>query len=292
MFIPPIEPMKAKLSDVETLTELSNNENWGAGEKFDGSRELLYLGKNRNSLLSSLGNDNIDRVPQFQKVIPELAGTVIDCEGLAPTRYREDTASCFRSLPENAIAWQTEHGQAILKAFDIPYYCGDCLMDVILKGHRIPALKEVVDILQNRGWPIQREELVIKDKLSYYQTITSRSITEGNEGVILKNLYGVYEPGKRSNYWLKVKKGITITAVITGFTKAGPGKFENQIGAVNFRSKEGVIGCASGMDDPTRLDMTKHPRNYKGKQAYFSGQFITRGNALEHPQYKGLIKGE
>lgn len=288
LYVPPIPPMKAKPADIDTLEKLSNTETWGAGEKFDGQREILYLGKTRNELLSSEGNSHIDRVPQFQIVVPSLAGTAIDCEGLSPTRLRKDTASCFRSLPENAIAWQEENGKATLVGFDCLYYCGYSLMDVPLLGHRIDALKEVVETLVKAGMPIRREELVIKDKLSYYKMITSRTREEGNEGIILKNLHVPYEAGKRSNFWLKVKKMVTIVATIIGFNP-GVGKFEDMVGSLEFRTKSGISGSASGMDDSTRQFITDHSHKYLGREAYFEGQFITEGKSLMHPQYKGLV---
>ena len=281
-----VQPMKAKLSDISFLKAVSDDPVWGAGEKFDGYREVLYLGSGRNEMLSSLGNSHIDKVPQFKVVVPGLAGTVLDCEGMAPTRMLEDNASCFKAYPENAIVWQEHYGRAYLVAFDILRYRG---LDITGNqfGSRRVVMEYVLMQLHSLGIPIMAERLVFRGKLDYYTSIVARSQSEGHEGVILKRMDAPYEPGRRSPNWLKVKREEEVIAIITGFTP-GFGKFEGMIGSVVFKG-DGVEGAASGMDDAERLYMTEHPECYVGKKALFVGQAKTRHGALRHPRYKGLV---
>lgn len=282
-----IQPMKAKLSDPTFLAQVSDDKSWAAGEKLDGYREILYIGAKRNEMLSSLGTSHIAQTPQFGRGVYDLRGTVLDCEGLSPTRYLEDTATCFKS--GGAVQWQKEHGQAFLLAFDILYYLGRPVFSLPFR-ERVVLLSEVIGRLKKvEGFgDVRQEKLVYEGKMEYWESIVARKQTEGHEGVILKLLSAPYSPGKRGNAWLKVKREETVIATITGFLP-GCGKFEGMIGSVVF--KNGVVeGSASGMDDDERRHMTEHMNEYLGQQAIFVGQSITRYGALRHPRYKGLVK--
>ncbi len=284
-----IEPMKAKLSDTGFLESVSDDTRWGAGEKFDGFRELLYLEADHNLLLSSGGNNHLPCVPQFNVVIPELAGTIVDCEGLSPTRRLEDNSTCFKSpsYPQYAIQWQQEHGLATLVVFDILRYKGQECMGIEFEKRRV-LLKIVVDKLIAAGMPVRMEQLVMTGKLNFFYGIIKRTREEGHEGIILKDMKALYYPMKRANAWLKVKRFEILVYPICGFM-GGTGKYTNMVGAVCYGDN---LGTASGMDDAVRQDMTDHPEKYKGKLAYFKCQEITDMGVMRHPDYLRLLTPE
>lgn len=285
-----IKPMKAKKVYTDHLQLLDNDLAWATGEKVDGYREQLHLGKMRNELFSSLGTSHILKVPQFQVVVKELAGTVLDCEGLSPTRLRDDNAACFKADPPNAIAWQKAYGWAFLLAFDILYYQGYCVMSMPFQ-ERLPLLKASVEVLCSIAkMPIKQEHLVYEGKLAYYEMIVARELREGHEGVMLKELTAPYVPGKRGPYWLKVKRLENFIGTCIGFTP-GCGKYEGLVGSIIFVG-DAFEGTASGMDDPERVTMTMHPELYLGKKIHIQAQEKTRYGALISPQYKGLVKEE
>lgn len=280
--------MKASLSNVEFLEQIDNDPSWGAGEKFDGFREVLYLDGEHNEMLSSLLNSHIAKVPQFQRTIPELGDTVIDCEGLSPTRYLEDNAACFKADPINTIAWQKTHGDATLVAFDCLRFKGeDCWM--LPFEARLQFLFSAVSKLKEI-MPIKQEVLVFNHKKAYYESIVARTQPEGHEGIILKKLEAPYQPGKRSGYWLKVKREETLVGTIVGYME-GIGKFAGLVGSLHFICDNGAEGWTSGMDDSTREDMTKNfDSRYKEHKCYIKCQEVTRLKALRHPRYAGLVK--
>ena len=284
-----IEPMKAKLSDIAFLSSVSNDPRWVAGEKFDGYRELLYLGTDHNELISSGGNNHIHCVPQFKVVIPELADTILDCEGMAPTRRLEDNAGCFKCDPQSAIAWQDKHGMAFLVTFDILQYRGQLIIDMPFMQRR-RFLEDVYATMIRHSFfntQLRLEKLVIDNKLAYYNQITARTTQEGHEGIILKDMRAPYQPGKRGNAWLKVKRFESLTYYIIDF-EPGTGKYEGMVGAVVYGVNNGfytALGTASGMTDGERLDMTDHPEKYLNKKALFECQEITDNGVMRHPRY-------
>lgn len=289
------KPMLAHSSSVEFLETIDDNPLWVAGEKLDGYRELFYLGEHHNELSSRLGNDHIVCTPHLAIVVPSLAGTVVDTEGRAPSNLLEDAASCFKSLPENAIDWQRINGRCFLTAFDILRYKGKEIISLPFK-ERLKYLNDVVTYLNNYtdiNHYVTQELLVTRHKLNFYSGIIARTQKEGHEGIMLKNLDAPYSPGKRTSAWLKVKRMEAITYYIKGFTQ-GLGKYEGLIGAIVYAQKvDGkllTVGTSSGMDDATRIDMSKNSEHYIGKLAWFECQEVTKYGAMRHPRYKGLAK--
>lgn len=276
-----IRPMKASPSNVEFLQSVDSDERWAVGEKMDGYREQLHFGKERNEMFSSAGNSHIAKCPQFQIVIPELAGTVIDCEGLSPTRMLEDNAACFKADPYNAIEWQKTYGMARLVCFDVLCYEGKMVWQLPFNQRR-----NILDfIFFNKllqVMPIQQEYLMFTSKVGYYKSIVARTASEGHEGVILKRMEAPYRPGYRGAEWLKVKREETLICHITGFLP-GAGKFANMVGSIAFEETErGAKGYTSGMSDDVRLDMTQHWDLYLGKYCYIGCQEVTRKIGRAH----------
>lgn len=286
------DPMKAKLSDVHFLESVKDDVSWAAGEKFDGYREQIHLLNTGNEMWSSGGNSHIGGVPQFHVLVPALHDTILDCEGLSPTRRIEDNATCFKcTYPDESIAWQDKNGMAFVVIFDILKYKGLITMDLPFYKRRVLLENAFSELSRHCMWNTQArlEQLVFKDKVKFYQGIIDRTKEEGHEGIILKDMGAVYKPGNRGRAWLKVKRVEPLTYLITGFIN-GTGKYANMIGAVCYGSKPGEqLGTASGMDDSVRQDMTDHPDKYVGKKAYFECQEITDMNVMRHPRYKGMV---
>ncbi len=279
------EPMKAKRVDTLFLTSINNDTRWAAGEKFDGYREQLHLLNTGNQLWSSGGNSHIDCVPQFKVIVPELDDTILDCEGLSPTRRIEDNATCFKS--SDALRWQDEHGMAFLVVFDILRYKGEDCMHLPFFKRRV--LLEVAFKVMSRycmwNTQLRLENLIMTHKLEYYYSIITRTKEEGHEGVMLKDMNASYTPGKRGPAWYKAKRTEVVVARITGFLpSASTDKYAGMVGSVTY-GYQNCEGSASGLNDDLRRDMTDHPDKYIGKLAYFECQEITDMGVMRHPSY-------
>jgi len=101
----------------------------------------------------------------------------------------------------------------------------------------------------------------------------------GDEGWVLK--------GGNYRDWFKLKPIKTIDLVVTGF-KDGNGKFLGLVGAlrcsvVNEHGKMIEVACCSGMDDNTRLDITKSDL---GRIVEVKYQYVTSKGRLRHPRFK------
>ncbi|HET7713204.1 MAG TPA: hypothetical protein VFK94_01790, partial [Patescibacteria group bacterium] len=111
----------------------------------------------------------------------------------------------------------------------------------------------------------------------------------GGEGIIVKNLDGRYEQGKRSRSWIKVKAVQTADGVILGFTE-GEGKYSDTIGAIivgQYR-RDGVLHkvCKmSGMTDRLRYQLGNDRDGYLGSVIEFAYQNRTN-DSYRHPRFK------
>lgn len=77
-------------------------------------------------------------------------------------------------------------------------------------------------------------------------------LKQGFEGAVIKNSYSKYEPGRRSDQWLKIKKGDTVDIHVIGATKS--------TGSIPFGAllmeKDGKYFGKVGQDSVTRIGRT------------------------------------
>ena len=196
-----VEPMKAKL--VATLPE---GDDWIYEIKFDGYRVLAVKTKREVRLLSR--NDNLlnPRFPRIAEALQALApDTIVDGEIVA----LDDRGRPSFNLLQHARSTTT----IVYYAFDILAYRG--------KDVRALPLAERRPLLTAALAPT-------RDPIRLSQTFTARAgdlmaaaREQELEGLVAKRLSSVYEPGKRSGAWMKVKLHGGQELVIGGYV---PGK--------------------------------------------------------------------
>ncbi|XP_046733837.1 DNA ligase 3-like [Diprion similis] len=95
---------------------------------------------------------------------------------------------------------QFKDANVCLFVFDCLYYNGETLMDKSMQKRR-SILKEKMIVIPNRIMLSEVEEVQDPKDLAH---MIAKVIKLGLEGLVLKDVTGKYEPGKR--HWLKVKK--------------------------------------------------------------------------------------
>lgn len=125
---------------------------------------------------------------------------------------------------------------------------------------------------------------------------TSKWMSAGYEGSILKDLEGVFKDGT-SKQQLKLKLKIDCEMRITGFQEGSVGtKREGKVGSILFGNDEGTIkGRASGFSDEELDDFTANPEKYINKimTVQFNDLSKAEGNAhyaLSHPRFIEIRK--
>ncbi|MCF8354306.1 MAG: hypothetical protein K9H48_07620 [Melioribacteraceae bacterium] len=84
-------------------------------------------------------------------------------------------------------------------------------------------------------------------------------IEEGEEGLVLKDIYSYYEH-KRSSAWCKITGKVTLDCKVTGW-EYGEGKYEDCVGKLNCILKDGTTFKVSGMTDEERIEFMENTPN-------------------------------
>jgi bifunctional non-homologous end joining protein LigD len=106
-------------------------------------------------------------------------------------------------------------GHLLYYVFDLLYFRGHDLTDLPLL-RRKELLKKILPSTSK----IRFSDHVGKEGVLFY----SAAKEKGLEGIIAKHSQSMYEAGRRSRQWLKVKTQLTQEAMIAGFTEPGGGR--------------------------------------------------------------------
>ncbi|MDD1750910.1 MAG: non-homologous end-joining DNA ligase [Methanothrix sp.] len=194
-----------------------NSEGWIFEPKIDGTRCIAEVFQDAKGV--RLHNrrllDITYRYPELALALDQASGCVLDGE----IAVFADGRPSFAALAERdhqsemlAIDYLSRVMPASYVVFDILYAQERSIMDLPLRKRK--------NILQEE---LQESEFVtIIDSFpekgqDYFQA----ALKIGIEGIVAKRLDSIYEPGTRSQSWIKIKKSLKLDLVIGGYI---PGK--------------------------------------------------------------------
>lgn len=106
----------------------------------------------------------------------------------------------------------------------------------------------------------------------------------GGEGVILKRLTSVYQAGRRSPDWLKVKAGGVAVGEIIGFETGALGPYSVTV----VRLASGLRTTVKTLDNATIADITANPDRYLGARLVISHKGVLASGKYRHPMFDHL----
>ena len=192
-----VEPMKAKLVENPPATG-----DWIYELKFDGIRLIAVKVSGKVSLLSRNQNELGARFPEIVEAIKNLPARecVVDGEVVA---LDKEGRSSFQLLQAREIEGRKS---------PIYFYAFDLLQ---LDGKSLLLRKDVLEKLSaDAGDPIRYSGAIGGDAKRLLEEVKRR----GLEGIIGKQRDSVYEPGRRSGAWIKLKCVQQQEFVIGGYT--------------------------------------------------------------------------
>jgi bifunctional non-homologous end joining protein LigD len=197
-----IEPMKATL-----VAEPPAHGDWIYELKFDGYRALAMKSGRSVRLLSSNAKDFTARYPEITEGISSLRArsAIIDGEIVA---LDDEGRSSFQLL--QAIELGEERPPIAFYAFDLLSLDGVKCLDEPLSSRR----ERLASILRDAKEPIRYSAEIGGDPRRLLKEIARR----GLEGIMGKERDSVYEPGRRSRSWIKLKCIHEQEFVIGGYT--------------------------------------------------------------------------
>jgi len=171
--------------------------------KYDGERVQLHKkGKEFKYFSRSLKPVMAHKVKHFAehipKAFPDGSDLILDAEVLMVDN------KTGKPLPFGTLGIHKGSGfkdaTPCLFVFDCMFYNGENLMNKPIKERRKLLEKHMVEVGNN----VKFSELNHVTKKSQLAGMIKSVLDQGLEGLVLKDVMGTYEPGKR--HWLKVKK--------------------------------------------------------------------------------------
>lgn len=216
----PIKPMLA------VLGKPFSSKGWIFEPKIDGARCIAYISGNTVELKNRRMRSITYRYPEIIRALKQSAGDcVLDGEMSVMDKGIPSFATLAireQQIQKTRINYLSENLPASYIVFDILYRGGENLMDRPL-SERKSILKEelgesdvvtIIDYLPESGE-------------SYFKA----ALGMGLEGIMAKRLDSPYQPGVRSNDWIKIKKQLTLDLVVGGYT-LGQGQRRDYFGAL------------------------------------------------------------
>ena len=233
-----LAPMHAELGDVPF-----DNPDWMWEPKLDGYRALAFVGEQGVTLKSRRGLE-MDKFPRLEAELASQAvnAMVLDGELVA---FDADGKPSFNAM-QNA-----QPGTSVI------FYCFDLLHFAGLNLRQAPYR-------DRRRWlaqcllPSPLVQLVHASEQG--KALHQAALDSGLEGVVGKHTSSLYEAGKRSSSWLKVKATLSGDFVVGGYTR-GKGS-RAPLGALLLGYWEGeklhyASHVGSGFDDATLAQAKK-----------------------------------
>jgi DNA ligase D-like protein (predicted ligase)/DNA ligase D-like protein (predicted 3'-phosphoesterase) len=219
---------------------------WIYEVKWDGIRAIAYTGGSF-SLLSRSGKDITGQFPELGEIRDLAPGCVLDGEIVLLREGKNDIQALMSRFQEGdprRIGEDSLTSPVTYVAFDILERDGTSLIHLPLEERR-----RILEERVKEGRYIVRSVAVREDGERYY----AEAVRRGLEGVMAKRLGSLYEPGVRSDAWLKVKAVRTCDCVVFGSTR-GEGARAGSFGALVLglcdQGKGVYIGrVGTGFDD-------------------------------------------
>lgn len=269
-----IEPMLAKLTDPSTL---HLPDSWIIEPKYDGERIIAV---NSGGKIALWTRRNIQATHKFPEIIDALKIDISEDNWIVDGEMT--VAGGFRQLLNRnvedkfRISLLSKKIPATYNIFDIVRYKNKELTD--------KPLYERKRILLRAVHQDDRIKIVPFEELGDPHEQFLKFLNEGFEGAVIKNLDSSYETGRRSENWLKIKKGDTVDVYIIGATKSTSsipfgallmerdGKYFGKVGTgFSDHDREEILKLLKENQQPLTIDV---PRDVESEILLTSKPFL------------------
>ena len=234
------EGLRPMLATTGTLP--ARDAGWAFEMKWDGLRAMAFLDGDVVRLVSRTGRDISHAYPELDRMASAVGASqaVLDGEIVA---FGDGEWPDFEALQQrmnisSAAQARMLMGQVPVSylAFDLLWLDGKPLLDLPYVQRREP-----LDALHIGGGSWQAPPAFIGEHGADVQAVSKQHELEG---IMAKRLQSRYEPGRRSQSWLKIKN-VRRQEVVIGGWKPGEGGRAGGIGSllVGVHNADGLIYC-------------------------------------------------
>lgn len=215
------KPMLAKQADKVTNTKIFDKE-WYASRKIDGLRALIYMGEDGNLHTSSRGAMNYDAAmceilqnPKLIDLFKNRKGLILDGECFKLGLSLQNINSIARSQ-KTAVDYSV-----------LQYYMYDIVDLNSTFEERLSEMKDIADELNLTFDPerefkdgelrIQFVPQVLVKGWDNIRALHDEYVSEGWEGIVIRDPNKLYRPNGRTNDMIKVKKYSDMEVKVIGY---------------------------------------------------------------------------
>ncbi len=284
-------------SPVESSKEaLSYFQNASVEDKYDGIRAQAHIGRGEVHIFSRTRDEITESFPELPMALAGLPkDAILDGEIVAWNSSRTDVGAPGGALPFSMLQQRLGRKKVSTKlmhdvpvaylVFDVLYADGELLLDRPLRErarvlnlliHDLMAAPRTAIIRQFQGQsnlnfedpdensivPVLRAPVAAVSSTNDLETLFTAARDRGNEGLMIKDLDSLYNPGRRGKSWLKMKRELATLDVVVTAVEYGHGKRIGVLSDYTFAVWDGErlvnIGKAySGLTDVEIAEMTQ-----------------------------------
>jgi DNA ligase 1 len=231
-------------------------------DKFDGIRAQLHKFGSQIEFYSR----TLDRITEFPELVQPARSIpgdfILDGEiiGLRNGRAIPFTEFQQRLGRKQIDLFTSSNLPGSFVAFDVLHLNGEDLLDLGLAERRI-RLEQLLASFEQPGLQFTRAQLCSNPE--EIEAAFQLALTNGNEGLIAKAPESPYVPGRRGQFWLKLKRPLATLDVVVTAAEYGHGKRRGLLSDYTFAVRAGDrlvnIGKAySGVTDAEIRELTKY----------------------------------
>ena len=237
----PIRPMLAeRLSSADEIIKKIKGKA-GIEYKLDGERLQIHLNKQVVKIFSRSLENITAHYPDVERIMKKLKieNMIIEAEAVAIDN-KSNNFLPFQELMhrrrKHLIEEAVKNYPISINLFDILY-----LNDKDLTDHTYKKRREILENITKKSKDLNIIKQTITDNPEKINNFLEKSIEEGCEGLVIKDLNGTYRAGAREYLWIKLKKEYntemsdTLDLVVIGGIY-GKGKRVNTYGALLLAS--------------------------------------------------------
>ena len=285
------EPMPEKVVPMmaRTATLPRDDDEWAFEVKWDGVRAVCHSEPGRMRLHSRNLLDITPRYPEIGRLNRALSHhrAILDGEIVALDAEGKPSFGALQRRmhvgSESTVRRLAKEAPVTYIIFDLLWLDGHSLMDLPYTERR--ARLAELELGDNGRWRVP--DYVV----GHGQQLLSATEQQGLEGVIAKRLDSLYEPGRRTPSWLKIKN-VDRQEVVVGGWVPGDGRRRDRIGALLVGVREddgslrhvGRVGTGFTEAELDRLAEKLRPLEREDSPFAPGGPKIPRGAVFAEPE--------
>lgn len=206
-----LKPISMMLAEkVEDIDEIFvDKEKVSCEYKYDGIRVQIHKKNEVVKIFSRNLNDITEKLPSIVFKIREKLKKIneVILEGELIGFDKKGELLPFQTLMSKIFKEDKDRG------YDFDIYLFDILYFEDKDLTNFPYMKRM-EFLEKLKNDFNRVEFLITNNIDEVKTFYNKAINSGFEGIMIKDINGIYQSGKRGKLWLKMKKIITLDLLI------------------------------------------------------------------------------